>query len=574
MLTIGTIHDTHRPATLPTSAITQKIAMLARTGGGKTYAAMKLAEQMLENNFTIVAIDPIGVWWGLRASGDRPGFPVLLLGGEDSARRDMELRPDSGKAVAEWIVHERVSTILDMSAFGENEMRRFVADFTSTLYRRNRNALHVFIDEADEFAPQSATGGIAAACLGAMQNLVRRGRARGIGCTLITQRSAALHKGVLTQTEALFMFQTTGPHDLKALDDWIKFHGTPDEREQIMRSLTKLKRGQCWLYSPAWLQTLERVDIGKRGTFDSSRTPEHGEALKPPKSLADIDLARLSDRFAEQMKHQKANDPAELKNRVAELEAELRKANAAQRNPDAAIIAAAKEQAAAETRYQLRGRMTGVRETLGWVSSQLEDCVRKIGTVSAAVDIGEKPPATPNVAAATRNVAPLGRTDITPPSRPAASNNGLDYGSRVVLTAIAQQGQLGASREQLTVLTGYKRSSRDAYIQRLRAAGRVEQNGDSLVATETGIRDLGPEYAPLPTGGELREYWLAKLSGGERSIFQIAIDTYPSEVSRSEISTRTKYQRSSRDAYIQRLISRRLVIRTGGGICAAKELFQ
>lgn len=555
MLTIGTIHDTHRPATLPESAITQKIAMLARTGGGKTYAAMKLAEQMLEANFPIVAIDPIGVWWGLRAAGDRPGFPVVLLGGEDSARRDMELRPDSGKAVAEWIVQEQVSTILDMSAFGENEMRRFVADFTTTLYRRNRNALHVFIDEADEFAPQSATGGIAAACLGAMQNFVRRGRARGIGCTLITQRSAALHKGVLTQTEALFMFQTTGPHDLRALDDWIKFHGTLDEREQIMRSLTKLKRGQCWLYSPSWLQTLDRVDIGKRGTFDSSRTPEHGEALKPPKSLADIDLARLSERFAEQIESQKANDPAELKKRVAALEAELRKASAAQHNPDAAIIAAAKEQAAVDTRRQLRGQMAGVREALGWVSSQLEDCVRKIGTVSAAVDIGEQPPRYAECSTA-------------------ASNNRLDYGSRVVLTAIAQQGELGASREQITVLTGYKRSSRDAYIQRLRAAGRVDQNGDSLVATDTGIRDLGPDYAPLPTGGALREYWLAKLSGGERSIFYLAIDAYPAEVSRSEISTRTKYQRSSRDAYIQRLLSRRLVIRTGGGIRAAKELFQ
>lgn len=43
----------------------------------------------------------------------------------------------------------------------------------------------------------------------------------------------------------------------------------------------------------------------------------------------------------------------------------------------------------------------------------------------------------------------------------------LGKGERAVLTAIAQHSHAGCSREQITVLTRYKRSTRDLYIQRL-----------------------------------------------------------------------------------------------------------
>ena len=56
-----------------------------------------------------------------------------------------------------------------------------------------------------------------------------------------------------------------------------------------------------------------------------------------------------------------------------------------------------------------------------------------------------------------------------PPAMRRASSNGsaepLPKGERACLIAMAQHPD-GVTREQLTVLTGYKRSSRDAYIQR------------------------------------------------------------------------------------------------------------
>lgn len=301
---------------LPTEAVTQTFALLGRRGSGKTNTAVDLAEEMIAGGFPIVILDPVGVWWGLRSH-----FGVARLGGEHA---DIPLDQASGKVVAEFVVADRVPVLLDVSQFGEGAMKRFVGEFLQRLYEINREALHVFIDEADEFAPQTDLGGNTAACLGAMQRVVRRGRARGLGVTLITQRSAVLNKSVLTQTECLIAMQTTAPQDLKAIDDWLKYHGTAEEREKIMRDLPAMQRGEAWVYSPGWLKTLKRVVFRPRKSFDSSRTPKPGERRTAPKSLAEVDLAALTKQLAATIEKAAADDPRELRRRIVELEREKR----------------------------------------------------------------------------------------------------------------------------------------------------------------------------------------------------------------------------------------------------------
>lgn len=63
---------------LPIEAVTEKLAFLGRTGSGKTYAAMKLAELMLEAGAQIVSLDPVGAWHGLRIGGP---WSVYIFGG-------------------------------------------------------------------------------------------------------------------------------------------------------------------------------------------------------------------------------------------------------------------------------------------------------------------------------------------------------------------------------------------------------------------------------------------------------------------------------------------------------------
>ena len=55
---------------IPAEAVTQTFAILAKRGVGKTYTASVLVEELLKAGLHAVVVDPIGVWWGLRASAD------------------------------------------------------------------------------------------------------------------------------------------------------------------------------------------------------------------------------------------------------------------------------------------------------------------------------------------------------------------------------------------------------------------------------------------------------------------------------------------------------------------------
>jgi Predicted ATPase len=126
----------------------------------------------------------------------------------------------------------------------------------------------------------------------------------------------------------------------------------------------------------------------------------------------------------------------------------------------------------------------------------------------------------------------------------------------------------GRSREQLTVLTGYKRSTRDAYIQRLPEKGFIDDSSGLVLPTDAGIAAL-PNAEPLPTGPELQAYWLARLPQGERALLEQLIPAYPQAVDREALTEATGYQRSTRDAYLQRMRAKQLIEEPGRGMVRA-----
>jgi chromosome segregation and condensation protein ScpB len=85
---------------------------------------------------------------------------------------------------------------------------------------------------------------------------------------------------------------------------------------------------------------------------------------------------------------------------------------------------------------------------------------------------------------------------------------------------------------------------------------------------------LDHRNAFVGTGRALQTYWLHRLPEGERKTLQVAISAYPSSVDRADIDKETGYKRSSRDAYVQRLRTRRLITITGRGeVRASDNLF-
>lgn len=148
----------------------------------------------------------------------------------------------------------------------------------------------------------------------------------------------------------------------------------------------------------------------------------------------------------------------------------------------------------------------------------------------------------------------------------------LPKGEKAVLAAIAQYPN-GVTRQQLTVLTGYKKTSRDTYIGRLKERGYIDVGSSVIVATEAGIAALGSDYEPPLTGEARREKYLKELPAGESKILEIATADYPAWIPRDTVSELTGYKKTSRDTYIGRLRARELIEVGPEGIRASEDLF-
>lgn len=558
---------------LPLSAVTQTLAILARKRSGKSYLARRLAEQLLRAGLQTVVVDPKGDYWGMRSSADgkSPGLSIIILGGEHG---DIPLEVGGGEIVAKLVVEERASVLLDLSLFRKHEVATFMTAFSESLYRlkareQYRTPVMLIVDEADAIAPQKPQHG-EERMLGAMEDIVRRGGQRGIGCTFVTQRSAVLNKNVLTQAQVLVAMRTIAPQDLKAMDAWIEVHGTPEQRATLMESLPSLPQGDAWFWSPGWPEDegiFRRVHVARIETFDSGATPAPGEQRVEPRKRAEIDLEALRRQMLETLERARADDPRELRREISALKKQL--AAQVSAAPDPRALEAARTEA--YTHGKING-MAVAQKALNALGAAVDRARAEISAEAESPD-WRRPPA-PGANGTPRRRNPL------PPTRPADLVHGtmwpdkgkLAEGERRILTACAQY-ERGVTREQLTVLTAYKRSSRDTYLQRLQAKDYVRL-GATITATPEGVAALGRAFEPLPTGDALREYWIRKLPEGERKILEVLIQAYPQTVTRDSLDDATGYKRSSRDTYIQRLRARQVVEVTGrGDLRASEEMF-
>jgi DNA helicase HerA-like ATPase len=302
---------------LPLEAVTETVAILGIRGSGKTNTAVCLAEELLAAGQQVVAIDPTDCWWGLKSSADgqQPGYPVVIFGGRHG---DVPLQAADGATIADFVVEERVPAILSLRHLeSQADMRRLVTDFARRLYHRKGEAGHdtplmLIIDEAHLFVPQRVESG-EAPMVGAIQRLVRQGRASGLGVTVIDQRASSVNKDILTQLELLICHRTSSPQDRKALDAWVEQHDTADRRRAFLDQLASLPRGTAWCWSPGWLDLFQQVAVRARRTFDSSATPKAGARLVEPTTLAPVDLDRLRVKLATQLERAKTDDPNHAK---------------------------------------------------------------------------------------------------------------------------------------------------------------------------------------------------------------------------------------------------------------------
>ncbi len=502
--------------TLPLDAVTATFGILGKKGRGKTHTAAVVVEGLIKSGVPTTVLDPTGAWYGLRSSadGESPGLPVVIFGGEHG---DVPLTADSGGRIAEILVERRFPAVLDMSVLRKNDRRRFAAEFLETLYQRNRLPHHVVIDEADEVAPQRSYAGVER-LLGAAEDIVRRGRIRGLGVTMISQRPAALSKSVLSQVDALIVLGLTAPQDVGAVDDWVSSHSDPEQAKQLKASLPSLPVGHAWVWSPEWLGVTQRIQVHQRGTFDSSSTPRAGARRIVPSEWAHVDVAEIHAQLDQTPPGPTGAPQADhLHARINELEQRL--------------LAATLNQPPERFRVKVPVVSEADINRMNHTAAQLDSLGRKL--IADAADLKA---ALAQVAATAQNPLPRDQPELkngatpsvaTAPApaqnRPAAvaAHPGppppLGRAEREILTVLAQHGVRSTTQVALLTRRSHKSGGYRNSLSKLRTAGLIEGRVD-IGITAAGVAALGV-WEPLPPQGpDLLDWWGTQLGKAERLI--------------------------------------------------------
>jgi len=280
--------------------------MLGITGSGKTNTAAVLIEELLSNGLPLTIVDIEGEYWGLKEK-----FEVLVAG--RSQHSELEVGPGNAGLLAEISVQRGISVILDLSDFTQNEAYEFLIHYFTSLWTAcslSKQPYQIVLEEAHEFVPQ----GMGTPLKQILTRIALRGRKRGLGIILISQRSAKVEKDVLTQTSLLFLHKVVHPIDLKIYKDLVPLPGT-----QVEDMVRRLEPGEAVVIFNHHVQVKH---IRLRNTFHAGSTPTYKPIAQP--KLRRLDEAVLKELQALISKTNGANlgsnERLKLAHRVKELE--------------------------------------------------------------------------------------------------------------------------------------------------------------------------------------------------------------------------------------------------------------
>ncbi len=238
-----------------------RLLVQGNSGSGKSHLLRRLLEQSA-GQVQQVVIDPEGDFVTL---GDRYGH--IAIEAADHSERDVA-------RFASRIREHRASVVLSLEGLEAEGQMKCAAAFLSALFDAPRDHWYpalVVVDEAQLFAP--AGGGEVAedvrrASLGAMTNLMCRGRKRGLAGVIATQRLAKLAKNVAAEASNFLMGRTFLDIDMARAADLLGM-----ERRQA-EAIRDLERGSFLALGPAVSRRPVAIRIGAVQTSARSGSPK------------------------------------------------------------------------------------------------------------------------------------------------------------------------------------------------------------------------------------------------------------------------------------------------------------
>jgi hypothetical protein len=263
---IGMGHTTAgAPATLDLEELlATRLLVQGNSGSGKSHLLRRLLEQSAPWVQQTI-IDPEGDFVTLAER-----FGHLVIDAEAHNEHGLQLAGERAR------IH-RVSSVLNLEGLdAEHQMRRAAA-FLGGLFDVDRDHWYpmlVVVDEAQLFAPAVAgevSDEARKLSLGAMTNLMCRGRKRGLAGVIATQRLAKLAKNVAAEASNFLMGRTFLDIDMARAADLLGM-----ERRQA-EAFRDLQRGHFIALGPA----LSRLPLGLRIGTTETQPPNAMPRLMP-----------------------------------------------------------------------------------------------------------------------------------------------------------------------------------------------------------------------------------------------------------------------------------------------------
>lgn len=225
-----------------------RLLVQGNSGSGKSHLLRRLLEQSASWVQQAI-IDPEGDFVSL---ADKYGHVVV-----DAVGTEKDLQMIAGR-----VRQHRVSVILNLEGLDADRQMKAAATFLDGLFDADRDLWYpmlVIVDEAQLFAPAAAgevTEEARRRSLGAMTNLMCRGRKRGLAGIIATQRLAKLAKNVAAEASNFLMGRTFLDIDMARASDLLGM-----ERRQA-ETFRNLDRGHFVALGPALSRRPIPVKIG------------------------------------------------------------------------------------------------------------------------------------------------------------------------------------------------------------------------------------------------------------------------------------------------------------------------
>ena len=261
--------------------LSTRLLVQGNSGSGKSHLLRRLLEQSAPHVQQAI-IDPEGDFVTLAEA-----FGHVVV--------DAERSPAELTRIADRIRRHRASVVLTLEGLDAEDQMRAAAAFLNGLFEADRDHWYpmlVAVDEAQLFAPAVAgevSDEARKISLGAMTNLMCRGRKRGLAGMIATQRLAKLAKNVAAEASNFLMGRTFLDIDMARAADLL---GMERRQAEAFRDLVP---GQFVALGPALYRRPTPIRIGTVATRGRSGRPELMPLPEMPReALEDLIFAPAS----------------------------------------------------------------------------------------------------------------------------------------------------------------------------------------------------------------------------------------------------------------------------------------